>query len=354
MLEVEIIHRFGDFELNAAFRMEARGLTALFGASGAGKTTLINLIAGLVRPNQGRIVFNGAVLCDTNANIHMPAYQRRMGYVFQDSLLFPHLSVRANLIYGARDSGGIAFNRVTDVLGIGHLLSRRPHGLSGGERQRVALGRALLSQPRLLLMDEPLTSLDAVRKQEALALIEQVRDAFAIPILYVSHSVEEILRLARYLVLMEQGRSIATGTIEEVFNRIDLPGVAAQVDAGAVITATVSAHEPEFALSRLAFAGGELLVPQVPQGIGSQIRLRILARDVTLSLTRPEGVSALNILPGCMMEIGAPHGPYVEVRIDVGAPVLARVTVKSLQALALTPGKQVYVMIKSVAIGAPV
>lgn len=331
-------------------------MVAVFGPSGSGKTSLVNLIAGLIRPQQGRVIFNGMVLSDSARGIHIPPHRRHIGMVFQDSLLFPHLSVRRNLSYGMRGkdaAGAIGFERVVDVLGIGDLLARAPHALSGGERQRVALGRALLSHPQLLLMDEPLASLDAARKVQVMALIEQVRDAFAIPILYVTHSVEEIMRLADRMVLMEHGQSAAIGTAEEIFSRLDLPGVSEQMDAGAVIAATVISHDPVYALSRLEFAGGALFVPRVAHAPGQRLRLRILARDVTLSLARPTGTSVLNILPGVITQIGAAHGPYVEVRVDAGAPVLARLTVKSLHAMALAPGAVVYMMIKAVAISSP-
>jgi len=355
VLEVELTHRFGDFELSAAFSLEARGLVAVFGPSGSGKTSLINFIAGLLRPQHGRIVFNGKVLCDTRAGIHAPPYRRHIGYVFQDSLLFPHLSVRNNLIYGnPGDEAGnsISFERVVEVLGIGDLLARQPHTLSGGERSRVALGRALLSQPQLLLMDEPLSSLDGARKQEVMTLIEQVRDQFMVPIIYVTHSVDEILRLAGNLVLMRAGRVIATGNVEEIFSRLDLGDDAAQPDSGAVITVAVASHDPEYALSTLEFAGGKLIVPRVARAPGEKLRLRILARDVTLSLSRPTDTSVQNIFAGRIAEIGAAHGPYVDMRVDIGAPILARLTRKSADRLSLAPGAQVYAQIKAVAISA--
>ncbi len=353
VLEAEISHRFGDFELDAAFSIDARGVIALYGPSGAGKTSLVNFLAGLLRPDRGRIVFNGAVLCDTERGVYLPPHRRHVGYVFQDSLLFPHLNVRHNLSYGMGRSGaapGVGFDQVVDVLAIRHLLARLPHGLSGGERQRVALGRALLSRPQLLLLDEPLASLDGARKLEALELIEQVRDRFSIPILYVSHAVEEILRLADRMVLMENGRAAAIGAPEEIFSRLDLPGVSGRQDAGAVIAATLAGHDADFALSRLSFAGGILLVPQMALPQGRRVRVRILARDVTLALTRPQDSSVLNIFPGTILEAGARHGPYVELRVDIGVPILARLTMKSLHNLALAPGKAVFASIKAAAI----
>lgn len=356
MLDIDLTHSFGDFNLKAAFHVEARGLIAVSGPSGAGKTSLINMVAGLLRPDFGRLVINGTVLCDTARGIYVPPHRRHTGYVFQDALLFPHLTVRGNLTYGApRETAApaIGFDRVVEVLGLGHLLARAPHTLSGGERQRVALGRALLSHPKLLLMDEPLASLDAARKHEVLLLIEQIRDLFAIPILYISHSMEEILRLADSIILMDQGQVLGVGPPEEIFSRLDFGAITARQDAGAVIVASVRAHDAEFNLTCMVFAGGNLFVPQVPVAAGTQLRLRILARDISLALTRPTDSSVLNIFSGTVLEIGAPHGAYVEVRVDIGVPVLARITCKSLQHLGLTSGSKVFAMVKAVAMSAP-
>lgn len=355
MLELNLTRQQGDFKLNVAFSVEPRGVFALFGPSGAGKTSVIHMIAGLKRPDQGRVILNGVVFSDTARGIFLPPHLRHVGVVFQSCLLFPHLNVRGNLRYGAgRNPAGatISFDHVVEVLGIADLLQRPVHALSGGEQQRVALGRALLSRPRLLLMDEPLASLDMARRGEVMKLIEQVRDQFAIPMIYVSHSAEEILRLADHMAVIAAGSVAAIGAPEDVFSRPDLPALSGQPDAGAAIFATVSRHDPEYGLSALSFAGGELWTPQAPLPAGGRLRLRILARDVTLSLSHPADSSVLNIFPGVITGIGKPHGPYVEVQVDIGAPILARLTVKSLQRLALAPGRQVFAMIKAVAISA--
>ena len=355
MLDVNLTRQQGDFRLDVAFSVEPRGVFALYGPSGAGKTSLIHMIAGLKRPDQGRVILNDVVFCDTARGIFLPPHLRHVGVVFQACLLFPHLNVRGNLRYGAgRNPAGanISFDHVVEVLGIADLLQRPVHALSGGEQQRVALGRALLSQPRLLLMDEPLASLDMARRGEIMKLFEQVRDQFAIPMIYVSHAVEEIIRLADNMAVIAGGGIAAIGAPEEVFSRPDLPAISGQPDAGAVIHATVLRHDPQYGLSALSFPGGELWAPQVPLPAGGRLRLRILARDVTLALSRQEDSSVLNIFPGVIAGIGEAHGPYVEVQVDIGAPILARLTVKSLQRLALAPGRRVFAMIKAVAISA--
>jgi molybdate transport system ATP-binding protein len=251
MLEVDIEHRLGAFELDIHF-CSGRGLTALFGRSGAGKTSVVNAIAGLVRPNRGRIVVDGVVLVDTERGIRAPAHRRRVGYVFQESRLFPHLTVRQNLLFGRWFARGFApaapLDDVVDLLGIGALLDRRPGQLSGGEKQRVAIGRALLAGPRLLLMDEPLASLDARRKDEILPYIERLRDQTSVPIVYVSHAVAEVTRLASTIVLISDGRVRAVGPVQEVMGRAELYPMAGRFEAGAVLAVRVAAHDARWGL----------------------------------------------------------------------------------------------------------
>lgn len=354
MLDVNITHRMDTFSLDARFRCNSGEVTALFGPSGAGKTSVINMIAGLIHPQRGYIAIDGLVLCDTQRNVHLPPRHRHAGYVFQESRLLPHYTVAGNLTYGQGRKGANAplatFDDVVSVLNLGALLKRRPANLSGGERQRVAIGRALLSNPRFLLMDEPLASLDLARKAEIIPLIEQIRSLCQIPILYVSHAVDEILRLADRMVLIEQGMISATGTVEEVFSRLDLRETVGREDAGAVVNVRVVAHDEAFALTELAFAGGRLYVPQIDAPCGSELRVRILARDVALSLSAPEDASMLNILPATVTGISAPHGPYVEIGLNAGVPLIARLTRKSQARLALAPGKQVFALIKAVSI----
>ncbi|MCJ2035955.1 molybdenum ABC transporter ATP-binding protein [Methylobacterium sp. J-068] len=354
-LSVAVEHRQGAFRLDAAFETPG-GVTALFGRSGSGKTTLVNLIGGLIRPDRGRIVLDGETLVDTGARRFVPPHRRRIGYVFQDSRLFPHLSVRANLLFGrrlARASDGIGFDDVIDLLGIAPLLGRRPNGLSGGERQRVAIGRALLARPRLLLMDEPLAALDETRKAEILPFLERLRDAARVPIVYVSHALPEVTRLADRMVVLEEGRVVASGPVDAVTARLDVSTLRGARQAGAVLSATVEGHDPAFALTRLATRAGPLDLPLLDRPVGASLRILVSARDITLSLRRPEGTSALNILAGTVAEIGpsADADPMVELRLDcAGASLVARLTRRSLAELALRPGLPVYAAVKSVAL----
>jgi len=353
MLEVAVAHHFGSFVLDAAFD-SAGGLTALFGRSGAGKTSLINAIAGLLRPERGRIVVDGEVLTDTECGICVPARRRRIGYVFQEGRLFPHLSVRQNLLYGRwfAPQGGRAgeVEQIVELLGIGALLQRRPALLSGGEKQRVAIGRALLARPRLLVMDEPLASLDEARKTEILPYIERLRDEAGVPIVYVSHQVAEVARLATTMVVLTEGRVAAVGPTASIMGRIDLFPLTGRAEAGALLATHVAGHDPAFGLTVLRAAAGELRVPHLDLAVGAALRVRIRARDVMIALKPPEGLSALNVLPGTVVEIGRSDGPIVEIRLDCGGEALiARLTRRSVETLGLAPGRPVYAVIKSIA-----
>ena len=354
VLEVDIEHRLGAFELDIHFR-SSRGLTALFGRSGAGKTSVINAIAGLVRPERGRIVVDGWVLMDTERGIRTPAHHRRVGYVFQEDRLFPHLTVRQNLLFGrwfAPGSGPPArLDDVVDLLGIGSLLDRRPGRLSGGEKQRVAIGRALLASPRLLLMDEPLASLDARRKDEILPYIERLRDQTSVPIVYVSHAVAEVTRLASTIVLISDGRVRAVGPLQEVMGRAELYPIAGRFEAGAVLAVRVTAQDPRWGLTELAGAFGKLTVPRLPAPVGAALRVRIRARDVILAATPPTGISALNILAGQVEAVVPIEDAALEVQLRLGDErLLARVTRRSGATLGLVPGREVFAVIKTVAI----
>jgi molybdate transport system ATP-binding protein len=285
----------------------------------------------------------------------VPAPRRHIGYVFQEGRLFPHLTVRQNLLYGHwfasprwRSAGEV--EHVIDLLGLGELLRRRPANLSGGEKQRVAIGRALLAQPRLLVMDEPLASLDEARKTEILPYIERLRDEFAIPIVYVSHAVAEVTRLATTMVVMSEGRVAAIGPTAEIMGRIDLFPLTGRAEAGAILNTRVAEHDVRFGLTTLRAAAGDLRVPYIDMRLGAQLRVRIRARDVMIALAPPQGLSALNILPGTVAEIGRTEGPIVEIRLDcAGEPLIARLTRRSVESLGLAPGRQVYAVIKSIA-----
>lgn len=351
MLAVSLSHAFPGLALEVAFQAPA-GVTALFGRSGAGKTTVVNAVAGLLRPDRGRIEAGGEVLLDTATGLNLPPHRRRVGYVFQDARLFPHLTVRQNLLYGRwfAPPGPDDLDRITALLGLEALLTRRPGALSGGEKQRVALGRALLSRPRLLLLDEPLAALDAPRKAEILPFLEAIRDEARVPVLYVSHSAAEVARLATHVVLLDAGRVVASGPATQVFADPAMAAALGPREAGAILAARVVAHEAD-GLTRLETAGGPLWVPRLRAAPGTEIRLRLLAQDVMLSLTRPEGVSALNILPATIESLHQGTGPGMLVRLRAGnGSLLARITRRSSEALDLRPGLAVHAVLKTVSV----
>ena len=352
-LSVEIRHRLGALDLDVAFDAPA-GVTALFGRSGSGKTTVINAVAGLLKPAQGRIDCGGEVLFDASARINLPVHRRRIGLVFQDARLFPHLDVRRNLTYGQRFAApglpGPSIDEVCELLGVGHLLGRQPGALSGGERQRIAIGRALLARPRLLLMDEPLAALDGPRKEEILPYLERLRDNLGLPILYVSHSVPEVARLATSIVVLDAGRTVRAGPAEDVLSDPELARLFGLRETGAVLPATVVQHH-EDGLTELSVSGGRLFLPRMDQPLGRQTRVRILAHDVMLAQSRPEGLSALNILPAKVVEVMPGQGPGVIVQLQCGSDrLLARITRRSASAMALGKGSEVHAVVKSVSI----
>jgi molybdate transport system ATP-binding protein len=383
ILDLALQHRLGTFALDVDFRVERPGITALFGPSGAGKTTVVNAIAGLFKPARGRIAVDGDVLFDSTIGTNVPARHRRIGYVFQDARLFPHLNVRDNLLFGARrrmdrssgETFGVPeFDSVVALLGIGPLLMRRPHTLSGGERQRAALGRALLAAPRLLLLDEPLSGLDQARRAEILPYLERLRDEAGIPMLYVSHALDEVARLADNMVVLDAGRIVAAGSVFDLMARLDLYPLTGLYEAGAVVEARIEAHDIHDHITSLAFDGGRLFVPGIEGVVGGVLRVRIQARDVMLALDEPGAISANNVLRGIITEIdpgsaipgspasgapvprsqgpGAPGpGAHVDVQIACGnARLIARITRRSLNRLALQPGAAIFAVIKSVTI----
>jgi molybdate transport system ATP-binding protein len=351
-IEVRLCHRFAGFDLDVTFDAPA-GVTALFGRSGSGKTSVINAVAGLLRPDRGQIRVDGVAVLDTEAGINLAPHRRRIGYVFQDARLFPHLTVRQNLVYGrwfAPKGRGADFDRIVDLLGIGDLLERRPGALSGGERQRVAIGRAILCNPRFLAMDEPLAALDEARKAEILPYLERLRDEVGLPILYISHSMAEVARLANTIVVMEAGRVTAIGPTAEVLSDpAAAPGLGVR-EAGAVLRARVAAFDGD-GLTRLHCAAGSLWLPAVALPLGAEVRLRILAQDVMLATTPPQNISALNILAVTVRDIRLGDGPGAMVRLDAGGDtLLARITRRSAQSLGLVPGLPVFAVLKAVSV----
>ncbi|SDE49749.1 molybdenum ABC transporter ATP-binding protein [Limimaricola pyoseonensis] len=345
MIRVEIRKRLGEFALDAAFDAPP-GVTALFGKSGSGKTSLINAVAGLLRPDAGHIEIDGTVLFDAERRVDLPTHRRRVGYVFQDARLFPHMSVAKNLAYGGRHDR----ERVIEMLGIGDLLDRRPAALSGGERQRVAIGRALMADPRLLLLDEPLSALDAERKAEILPWLERLRDEAGLPIFYVSHAASEVARLATTVVVMEKGRVTRAGAVAEVLSDPAAVGTIGAQEAGAVVTARIAGLDRIDGLTELALSGGRIVLPGKLGRIGTHLRLRISAQDVILSRDKPQGLSALNVLQAEVTAVDeGPEG--VAVGLACGRDrLLARVTRRSARALRLEPGLPVWAIVKASAV----
>jgi molybdate transport system ATP-binding protein len=340
------------FTLDVDLDLPGRGVTALFGHSGSRKTTLLRCIAGLERARQGFLSFKGEIWQDDRT--WLPTHRRPLGYVFQEASLFPHLTALGNLRYGLKRSGAqqtVSLDQVIELLGIGHLLERKPDRLSGGERQRVGIARALAAGPRLLLMDEPLASLDLKRKQEILPYLERLHDELQIPVLYVSHSPDEVARLADHVVLLAQGRAIAQGGLRETLARLDIAGAFAE-DAGVVIEAVVAEHDSTDQLTRLDFPGGSVYVTRCADPPGHRLRFRVQASDVSLAAQRPDATSILNLLPASVTEIvDAGTAGQVLVKLDVGGTALiARITGRSRRHLGVEPGRQFWVQIKSVAL----
>ncbi len=352
-LDVRYAHRLGDFSLDIDFSVEARGVTALFGPSGSGKTATVNAIAGLMRPESGRIALAGETLFDAATGLTVPTHKRRLGYVFQDARLFPHKRVLANILFGARRTREKpAQSMIDDIVGmleIGPLLTRYPANLSGGERQRVAIARALLAGPRMLLLDEPLASLDAPRKNEVLPYLERLGAASDIPIVYVSHSIDEVTRLADRIVVLNKGSVAAQGEVTDIMSRLDLFPLTGRFEAGAVVEAEILQHDEEDHLSEVEFDGGRLWLPRIDAAQGTRVRFRVRARDVVLALAAPEAISTNNILRGTVTEVRHDAGTYVDVQVACGATLLlARITHRSRKRLDIAPGREVFVIVKSI------
>jgi molybdate transport system ATP-binding protein len=357
MIHARFQVRWPGFSLDVDERFPSRGVTALFGHSGSGKTTLLRCIAGLEHAAQGELSFDGEVWQD--AATWVPIHRRPLGYVFQEASLFPHLSVLGNLRYGQRRSrvvgrngNGFSLEHAIELLGIGHLLKRRPAALSGGERQRVGIARALAVNPRILLMDEPLAALDLARKQEILPYLERLHDELAIPVLYVSHAPDEVARLADHLVVMDGGRVLASGPLNAILSRLDLP-IRLGEDAGVVLDGHVAERDERWHLLRVQCCGAGLWVRDTGAPVGHAARVRILARDVSIAHQPSEETSILNSLPARVESVGDDAHPalaLVRLRVDGGSAVLARVTRRSAEQLGLVPDLSVWIQIKAVAL----
>ncbi len=353
MLEVSVLKQRAGFSLSATFTAPTPGVIALFGRSGSGKTTLVQLISGLLPPDRGHIRLDDTVLTDTRAGVAVPIERRRIGYVFQEPRLFPHLTVAGNLRYGERRAAAsarvISFEEVAALLGLGSLLERRPRQLSGGERQRVALGRALLSQPRLLLLDEPLASLDVARREEVLPYLEALRERLSIPIVYVSHQFEEVLRLATHVVLLEAGQAVAHGTVDEMCLQPQLQGIVGPDLVGAVLEGVVTRLDLSQESAELTVGRGTLVVSLTDVAPGARVRLQLLARDVILATQPVQGLSVRNAIAGTVSAIRADGYGAILVSVDIGGViVLARIMHNALLSLHLEPGDAVWALVKAV------
>jgi molybdate transport system ATP-binding protein len=357
-ISVAMHHRFGAMQVDIAFEVPSPGVTVLFGPSGSGKSTILNAAAGLLRPDVCRIEVNGEVLADTRSGIWLRPERRRVGLVFQDSRLFPHMTVATNLRFGLRRmgrgafrAGSVGFDEIVDLLGIAALLGRRPYTLSGGERQRVAIGRALLAQPHLLLMDEPLASLDIARKAEILPFLTRLKTVLKLPVLYVTHALDEVVRLADSIVLINAGQVAGFGSVSEIAARVDLP-LAQRDDAGAVLTCRVEAHDASRGLTRLTGGGATFLAPLLDLAPTTACRIRISASEVILATAPPESISLHNIIQGVvrrLAEDSVRHTTLVEIALPDGA-LLSRVTPDAIVQLGLAPGVPALALIKSTSI----
>jgi molybdate transport system ATP-binding protein len=350
MLSVRLQKRRGTFALDVAFDAPTPGVVALFGRSGCGKSTATDLIAGLLRPDAGRIEVDGELLFESG-KVDVPAEKRRIGYVFQEPRLFPHRSVHGNLTYGLARSRGpasIAQGEIIDLLGLRDLLGRRPHQLSGGERQRVAIGRALLSQPRLLLLDEPLASLDRARRQEVLPYLERLRDRFRIPIVYVSHQFDEVLRLATYMVLVDQGRVRAQGEVTQVSRAAALREVVAEAADGAIVDAEIEPG-PRAGIAQIRIGAAKLELPCDDPAPRGRVRLQIAARDVMLAAEEPRGLALQSgALPGAIASLEPQSADVLRIEVDVGgAHLVTRVAAERARELGLAGGQRVWLVINA-------
>ena len=344
---------YGSFRLNVDLNLPGTGITVLFGPSGSGKTTLLRCIAGLQRASHGFLAINGDVWQNSDRGIFVPTHKRPLGYVFQEANLFPHLSVKGNLQFGLKriaSPSATDLQHILELLGIDHLLDRTPDRLSGGERQRIAIARALALNPKILLMDEPLAALDFKRKQEILPFLGRLHQELNIPVIYVTHSQQEVAQLADHIVIIEEGKVLASGPLSETLSRLDVP-LAQDRDASTVWQVMITEHESQYHLTHTGFTGGTISLPSLVGKVGELLRLQIYARDVSITLQEPTSTSILNVLPAIITGIVDDNSGHNVVRLQVGAhPLLAHITQKSTMLLGLQNGMSVYVQIKGTSI----
>lgn len=345
---------YGSFKLDVDLALPGSGISVLFGESGSGKTSVLRCMAGLEKPQSGFVSINGDIWQDSKNNFFLPTHKRNLGYVFQEANLFPHLTVSDNLSFGLKrihaKPNDDSLEHVITLLGISHLLERLPERLSGGERQRVAIARALVLNPAILLLDEPLASLDFKRKQEVMPYLLTLQHAFAMPIIYVTHSLQEVMQLADYLTILENGKVQATGTLLGMLSRLDLP-LTQDKDAASVWQGTVTGHDAEYQLSYVTFDNITLSLPLIDKPIGTQLRVLIKARDVSLALQAPEQTSIINILPATITRMADDAYGHTVVRLSCGRnALLGHITRKSCQLLGLREGMSVYAQIKGMSL----
>lgn len=361
-LKAEVHHRLDAFSLDAAFEA-GDGVTGIIGPSGAGKTTLLAAIAGLSRPRRGRITLGNETFLDTERGVFLPPERRRIGYVFQEARLFPHLSVEQNLDYGARRRGAakaIPRDDIIALLGLAPLLDRMPHRLSGGEAQRIAIGRAFLSAPRLILMDEPLSNLDIRRRREIMPYLEALHRRLELPILYVSHNIDEVVRLADRVLVMQQGGIVASGGVADVLNRAGVQTLilgeeACEADPATIVDACVARHDEAHHLTEVEFAGATVTLSRIDLPVGAPVRLRLHARDIAIATERPAALSIQNVIEARISELHPAGAAQIDVRLAVGrephpVTLIARITARAAERLALTPGRDVWALVKTVAL----
>ncbi|SDG99578.1 molybdate transport system ATP-binding protein [Vibrio xiamenensis] len=356
-LQLRFRKQLGDTHIDVDLAIPSSGVTAIFGRSGAGKTSLINVISGLICPDDGEITFNGRTLFSKAQGINVPIHRRNIGYVFQEARLFPHYSVKGNLLYGVKEIDAAQFDTITSLLAIQHLLKRFPHQLSGGEKQRVAIGRALLSKPDILLMDEPLASLDLPRKREVLPFLEQLTERVKLPIVYVSHSLDEVLRLARHLVVIDKGQVTISGRLENVWASAAMRPWQSYAEQSSLFEGRISEHWQKYALSKVSIAPNVALwVQKVDMPVNSSVRMQIRANDVSLTTVKPQSTSIRNILPATVKSVEVLHDSIdkqsvaVEVELARECFLWARLTAWAVDELNLKPGDDVYVQVKGASI----